>query len=68
MLIHASTTEMLLDNATRYAAKAKAQGSPVELHTWQNMVHVWHIFTPLLPEADEAFEDIAVFLQKVEQQ
>ena len=68
VLIHASTTEMLLDNATRYAAKAKAQGSPVELHTWQNMVHVWHIFTPLLPEADEAFEDIAVFLQKVEQQ
>ncbi|MBW3198657.1 alpha/beta hydrolase [Marinobacter nauticus] len=67
VLIHASTTEMLLDNATRYAAKAKAQGSPVELHTWQNMVHVWHIFTPLLPEADEAFDDIAAFLKKVEQ-
>ena len=25
VLIHASTTEMLLDNATRYAAKAKAR-------------------------------------------
>ncbi|MFV8571604.1 alpha/beta hydrolase [Marinobacter sp. SBS5] len=65
-LIHASTTEMLLDNAARYAAKAKAEGSLVELHTWQNMVHVWHIFTPLLPQAEEAFEDIARFLERVE--
>ena len=65
-LIHASSTEMLLDNSTRYAAKARAEGSPVELHTWQNMVHVWHIFTPLLPEAEEAFEDIRAFLEQVE--
>ncbi|WP_372966486.1 alpha/beta hydrolase [Marinobacter sp.] len=65
-LIHASTTEMLLDNAARYAAKANAEGSIVELHTWQNMVHVWHIFTPLLPEADQAFEDIKQFLKRIE--
>jgi len=64
-LIHASTTEMLLDNATRYAAKAKAEGSPVEVHTWQNMVHVWHIFSPLLPEAEQAFDDIREFLERI---
>lgn len=64
-LIHASTSEMLLDNAARYAAKAKAQGSPVTLHTWQNMVHVWHIFTPLLAEADQAFDDIREFLGRL---
>lgn len=67
-LIHASSTEMLLDNATRYAAKARAEGSPVQLHTWQNMVHVWHIFSPLLPEAEQAFEDIGEFLSQVEKQ
>lgn len=66
-LIHASTTEMLLHNATRYAAKAKAEGSPVEVHTWQNMVHVWHIFSPLLPEAEQAFDDIRDFLEQVSQ-
>lgn len=64
-LIHASTTEMLLHNATRYAAKARSEGSPVEVHTWQNMVHVWHIFSPLLPEAEQAFEDIQEFLARV---
>ncbi len=66
VLIHASDTEMLLDNARRYAAKAQAEGSPVELHTWPGMVHVWHIFVSLLPEAEEAFEDIEEFLERVE--
>ncbi|MBW7472645.1 alpha/beta hydrolase [Marinobacter sp. M216] len=65
-LIHASDTEMLLDNARRYTAKAQAEGSPVELHTWAGMVHVWHIFVSLLPEAEEAFEDIKEFLHRVE--
>lgn len=66
ILIHASDNEMLLDNARRYTAKAQAEGSPVELHTWPGMVHVWHIFVSLLPEADDAFEDIQAFIQKVE--
>lgn len=57
---------MLLDNARRYAARAKAAGSPVALHTWPGMVHVWQIFVPLLPEAEEAFEDIRAFLAEVE--
>ncbi len=65
-LIHASESEMLLDNARRYAAKARAEGSPVELHTWPGMVHVWHIFVDVLPEAEAAFEDIGAFLQRVE--
>jgi acetyl esterase/lipase len=65
-LIHASDTEMLLDNARRYAARAEAAGSPVTLHTWHGMVHVWQIFVPLLPEAEEAFEDIRKFLEQIE--
>ncbi|WP_273203107.1 alpha/beta hydrolase [Marinobacter subterrani] len=65
-LIQASDTEMLLDNARRYAARAEAAGSPVTLHTWHSMVHVWQIFVPLLPEAEEAFDDIRQFLEQVE--
>lgn len=65
-LIHASDTEMLLDNARRYAARAEAAGSPVTLHTWHGMVHVWQIFVPLLPEAEEAFDDIKAFLEQLE--
>ncbi|MGO1501903.1 MAG: alpha/beta hydrolase [Marinobacter sp.] len=66
ILIQVSDTEMLLDNARRYAAKAKAAGSAVTLHTWPGMVHVWQIFTPMLPEAEEAFADIESFISKLE--
>lgn len=65
-LIHASESELLLENAQRYVAKAQAAGSPVEIKTWPDMVHVWHLFTPLLPEAEEAFEHIGEFLARVE--
>lgn len=66
VLIHASDSEMLLDNARRYANKAKDSGSPVELKTWPGMVHVWHMFPDMLPEADEAFEHIGNFLDRIE--
>lgn len=65
-LIHVSESELLLENAQRYAAKAQAAGSQVEIETWPDMVHVWHLFTPLLPEAEEAFEHIGEFLTRVE--
>ncbi|WP_152205718.1 alpha/beta hydrolase [Marinobacter changyiensis] len=65
-LIHVSESELLLENAQRYVEKAQAAGSPVEVRTWPDMVHVWHLFTPLLPEAEEAFEHIGEFLARVE--
>jgi acetyl esterase/lipase len=67
-LIQVSDSEMLLDNARRYAGRAEAAGSPVTIHTWPGMVHVWQIFVPLLPEAEEAFDDIKAFLNRLESQ
>jgi acetyl esterase/lipase len=65
-LIHVSESELLYENAQRYVAKAQQAGSPMEIKTWPDMVHVWHMFTPLLPEAEEAFENIGEFLARVE--
>lgn len=65
ILVQASDTEMLLDDARRYVAKAQATESPVVLQTWPDMVHVWQMFTPELPEAEEAFANIAEFLDGV---
>ena len=53
-LVQASESEMLLDDARRYVCKAHASGSPIKLQIWQSMMHVWQIFTPELPQADEA--------------
>ncbi|MEP5762947.1 MAG: alpha/beta hydrolase [Halieaceae bacterium] len=64
-LVHVSAHEMLLDDAVRYVNKARAQGSPVELQAWNDMLHVWHIFiSSELPEAQEAFAEIDSFLRK----
>ncbi len=63
-LIQASETEMLIDDARRYANKARAAGSPVTLQTWDGMVHVWHAFVLSLPEAREAFEEIGQFFER----
>jgi len=62
-LVQASEVEMLLDDARRYVFKAHAAGSPVKLQTWANMVHVWQIFYPQLPEAGEAWAEIGRFLE-----
>jgi acetyl esterase/lipase len=63
-LVHASETEMLVDDARRYVNKARAAGSPATLETWPHMVHVWHIFHPRLPEGRESLERIANFLEQ----
>lgn len=61
-LVQASGAEMLLDDARRYVYKACAAGSPARLQTWTEMVHVWQIFDPHLPQAVEAWNEIAKFI------
>jgi len=64
VLLQASTTEMLLDDSARYYHRARAQGAEVEFETYANMVHVWHLFHPELPEAQVAFQRIVDFLSR----
>jgi len=66
ILLQVSLTEMLLDDAARYFHRARAVGAPVTLQTYDNMVHVWHMFAAELPEATMAFEGIADFLCQCE--
>lgn len=63
VLVQASEAEMLRDDARRYVNRARAAGSPVQLQTWDHMVHVWQIFHPELPEGREALEQAAAFLR-----
>jgi epsilon-lactone hydrolase len=65
LLIQASSAEMLLGDARRYANKAIAAGSPVRLQTWSQMLHVWQLFNPELPEAEQALFEVGQFLAEV---
>jgi acetyl esterase/lipase len=64
VLVQASEAEMMLGDARRYVNKARAAKSSAELETWPGMLHVWHIFEPILPEAREAFDRIGQFVER----
>jgi acetyl esterase/lipase len=64
-LVQASESEMLLDDARRYVAKARRQGSPVTLQTWPGMVHVWPMFHGILPEGRQALTQVAQFVGRI---
>jgi acetyl esterase/lipase len=66
-LLLASEAEMLLDDARRYTARARAAGSPVRLATWAHPVHAWPIFQPELPEAREALAEVGRFFDELGQ-
>lgn len=61
-LIQVSASEILYDDARRYVVKAQSQGTDAKLQSWDNLCHVWQAFDTLLPEANQAFDEIAAFL------
>jgi epsilon-lactone hydrolase len=63
LLVHVGSAEVLLDDATRLAARARAAGVDVTLEVWDDMIHVWHAFAPLIPEAEQAIAKIGAFVR-----
>jgi epsilon-lactone hydrolase len=62
MLVHVGDAEILLDDATRVADRAKAAGVKVDLEVWDDMPHVWHVFAKILPEGQQAIDKIGKFV------
>jgi acetyl esterase/lipase len=63
LLIQVGEHEMLLDDAVRAAAKAKADGARAKLEVWKGMFHVFQSREPLLPEARTAIDHAAEFMR-----
>ncbi len=64
LLFHVGDAEVLLDDSTQTAEKARAAGVDVTLRVYPDMPHVWHVFAPYLPEATQAIEEIGRFVRK----
>ncbi|MBL4783189.1 MAG: alpha/beta hydrolase [Porticoccaceae bacterium] len=64
LLIQVGDLETLLDDATRVAASAEAAGVDTTLEVWPEMVHVWHLFAPMVPEGREAIARIGQFIRE----
>jgi acetyl esterase/lipase len=64
LMIQVANTEMLFDDARRLARHAQQDGVDVLFEIWNDMVHVWHLFAPVLPEGQEAIEKVGAFIRQ----
>ncbi|MCK5181173.1 MAG: alpha/beta hydrolase fold domain-containing protein, partial [Dehalococcoidia bacterium] len=64
LLIQVGTAEVLFDDATRLADRARAVGVDVILEPWDDMIHVWHVFAAILPEGQQAIDRIGEFIRQ----
>jgi epsilon-lactone hydrolase len=62
LLIHVGEAETLLDDSTRIADRARAQGVEVELKKWTDMPHVFQLFLPTIPESIQSIVEIGAFI------
>ncbi len=63
LLLHVGSAEILLDDSTRLASRARSAGVDVTLEIWEDMIHVWHAFADLLPEGMQAVQRIGAWLE-----
>jgi monoterpene epsilon-lactone hydrolase len=62
LLIQVGTAEILFDDATRLAERARLDGVDVVFEPWEEMIHMWHML-PMLPEGNQAIKGIAEFMR-----
>jgi len=61
LLIQVGSEEVLLDDSVQLAERARAAGVDTTLEVWDQMIHVWQWFLPMLDEAEEAVAAIGRF-------
>ena len=64
LLIQVGTAELLLDEGRRLADTATEAGVDVTFEAWDEMIHVWHLFADMVPEAREAVARIGAYLDE----
>ncbi len=63
MYILVGTSEVLMDDSTRFAEKAKAASVDVEFEIWDEMIHIWPYFANL-PEARQAVDKMGAYIKR----
>lgn len=63
LLIHVGADEVLRDDSTRLAERARAAGVSVELKIWPVVPHAWQLAPHLIPEARQSLRESAAFLR-----
>ncbi len=61
-LIHVGSDEILFDDSIRLDEKLKEAGVATRLNIWEGMWHVFQVFAPYVPEAQQAISRIGNFV------
>ena len=65
LLIQVSTAEVLYDDVLKFVDKARAARVAVTLQPFVGLVHWWHLFWRIVPEARQALDQVAGFVEKL---
>lgn len=63
LLIHVGEDEVLRDDSTRLAERARAAAVPVELKIWPVVPHAWQLAPHMIPEGRQSLREAAEFLR-----
>jgi acetyl esterase/lipase len=65
LLIQVGSEEVLLEDSIGLDKKARACGVDSRLEVWEEMIHVWHSFSPILKEGREAINRIGEYFKEI---
>jgi epsilon-lactone hydrolase len=65
LLMQVGDAEVLLDDTSRVADKAIAAGVAVTVEVYPEMMHIFQLFAPVLPEGQQAIDRIGAFLKQI---
>jgi epsilon-lactone hydrolase len=63
LLIHVGQDEVLRDDSTRLAERARGAGVPVELKIWPVVPHAWQLAPHLIPEGRQSLREAGALLR-----
>jgi acetyl esterase/lipase len=64
LLIQVGGDEVMLDDSTVFAERARAAGVAVDCEIWDGLWHVFQNHTPRVPEADQALDAQGRFIRR----
>lgn len=64
LLFQVGTAEVLYDDAAQAAATARSHGVEARLEASERMVHVWHLFAPMLREGRDGIARAGSFIRE----
>jgi epsilon-lactone hydrolase len=62
LLVQVGTREALLDDSRRFVDRARQAGVDVTLVEHQDVIHMWIVFDPTIPESQDAYRRIGDFV------